>query len=91
MPLPYPENTVAREADTPQRSLVKINQLISDLIAYIAALSGVTIGTTDSPEGATTGNKVGDIYVQLNGDGGVAMTWYFNGTPGENTGWITNP
>ena len=51
--------------------------------------SQITIGTVDEPEGNVLGNAVGDIYVQLDALGRVAAIWFFNGTPGTDTGWTT--
>lgn len=43
-----------------------------------------------SPEGAITGLEKMQEYTQLAADGlTVVTTWKFNGTVGENTGWIT--
>lgn len=45
---------------------------------------------TASPEGVITGLEKMQEYTQLAGDGLTAITtWKFNGTVGENTGWIT--
>ena len=45
---------------------------------------------TASPEGVITGREKMQEYTQLAGDELTAITtWKFNGTVGENTGWIT--
>lgn len=43
---------------------------------------------TASPEGAIIGFVRGQTYTQLAAGGYKLRDWTFNGTPGENTGWI---
>lgn len=80
----YPEGTTAQVTDDPQRSLVKIVELLSTG----AGGGGVTanVGGFLDPNGNVTGS-VGDTYYSRFADGGDGSTWFKGSGTATNTGW----
>lgn len=78
-----------RLAQDAHNAIAVLTQTLATIVTTTgpAAMLSIMQGTS-SPEGVITGLVPFQQYFQYNIDGDVIATWRFEGTIGQNTGWV---